>query len=127
MRVAADHLRQLPREIVRVVDAGVAAEAAVRRHEMRGVADDENAAVLESLRHIGGGAPARVAVDAHRQVRLPTPARTSSIMRASLTSAAAFIAASGSRFGSPSVLTPRKPTRLERFMRKNPASTGLFT
>ena len=36
---------KLPRQIVRVVNTGVAAEAAVRRHQMRGVAREENPAL----------------------------------------------------------------------------------
>ena len=65
---ALEHQRELPGEIVRVVDAGIAAEAAVRRHQMRGVAGQEDAAVLEMARHVGGRAPARDAVDLDRQV-----------------------------------------------------------
>src|SRR5690606_33162033 len=49
-RPAFQYHRELPREIVRVLHARVAAETAVRRHDVRGVAGEENAPVLKARR-----------------------------------------------------------------------------
>ena len=60
-----------------IVYAGIAAEAAIGRHEMRGIAGDEDAPVAELARDIGRGAPARHAVDlAPGKSGTPAPART---------------------------------------------------
>jgi hypothetical protein len=60
---AFEHHCQLPSEVVGIMDTRVAAETAVGRHEVCGVADDEDAPALELARHVGGCAPARHAID----------------------------------------------------------------
>ena len=57
----------------------------------------------------------------------PTPVRTCPIRVASLMSAAALAAATGSAAGSPTVLMTRKPEVCARFIRKNPLMAGFFT
>ena len=56
----------------------------------------------------------------------PMPERTISISRLSLMSAAAFAAATGSTFGSPTVFTPRKPGWQSLANRKKPPNTELL-
>ena len=65
---ALEHQRQLPREIVGIVNARVAAEAAIGGHQVSGVAGQEDAPVAKPARHVGGGTPARDAIDLHGQV-----------------------------------------------------------
>src|SRR5256884_8346282 len=60
----------LPRKIVRVVNSRVATEAAVGRHQMCGVAGDEDAFVLEFLRDVRGRVPAGVAIYPDREIRI---------------------------------------------------------
>jgi hypothetical protein len=67
--VAVDDETELPGEIVRIVNAGIAAETTVRRHEMRGVADDEDPPILKPLRHGRRCAPARETVDSDLEIR----------------------------------------------------------
>jgi hypothetical protein len=50
---------ELPGQVVRVMDPGVAAVAAVGRHRVRGVADEEHVPAPEAVRHLGGGLPAQ--------------------------------------------------------------------
>ena len=45
--------REFPREIVRILNTGIAAEAARGRHKMRGVADEECPAVSKAIGDIG--------------------------------------------------------------------------
>jgi hypothetical protein len=54
---------------VRVVNSGVAAEAAVRRHQVRCIAGDEDATFLKLLRDISRRTPPRVAIDLDFQIR----------------------------------------------------------
>ncbi len=56
----------------------------------------------------------------------PMPERTISVSRASLMSAAALAAATGSTFGSPTVLTPRNPDWQSLAKRKKPPNTELL-
>ena len=60
--------RELPREVVGVLDPGVAAEAAVGGHDVRGVARQEHAAVGEARRHVGLRLPVGDVEDLHGQV-----------------------------------------------------------
>src|SRR6516165_5108098 len=53
---------------MRVLYAGIAAESAVRRYHVRGVAGQENAAVLKALRDIGLCLPGRDVVDDNRYI-----------------------------------------------------------
>jgi hypothetical protein len=53
----------LPGEIVRILHAGIATEAAHRRHHMRSVADEKHAALLEALRRFGDRVPRRGVFD----------------------------------------------------------------
>ena len=68
---AMNHQRKLPREVVRVVDAGIAAEPAVGRHHVGRVAGQEDPARLVALGHVGGGHPFRDVVDLHGKARHP--------------------------------------------------------
>ena len=68
-----EHERELPGQVVCVLDAGIAAEAAVRRHQVGGVAGEEDATVLKAARHVGGRPPPREPGDLHRQVRVRRP------------------------------------------------------
>ncbi len=63
------HHRKFPGEVVRIVNTGVATEAAIRRHEVRGVPANKDAPVLKPLRDVGRRAPARAAVDFHVEIR----------------------------------------------------------
>ena len=60
---------ELPGEIVRIMDSGIAAKAAVRRHYVGGVASDEHPPHTIAARHVGDRAPAGDAVDLYRDVR----------------------------------------------------------
>ncbi len=66
---ALEHQGQLPREIVRVLNAGIAAEAAHRRHDMRGIADQKHPAFREPLGNFGNRAPRRDVLDFDLGVR----------------------------------------------------------
>ena len=46
------HHRQLPRQVVSVVDPGVTAKAAIGRHQMRGIAGQKHAPLAEAPRHV---------------------------------------------------------------------------
>jgi hypothetical protein len=50
--------RELPREVVRVVDAGVAPKSAGGRHDVRGVTDQEHPALAEPISDLTGDLPA---------------------------------------------------------------------
>ena len=64
------HERELPREVVRILDAGVAAEAAGGGHGVCRIACDEDAALLEHLGCVRHGAPLVPRLQAHFQVRV---------------------------------------------------------
>ena len=64
---SAEHF---PGEVVRVVDARVAAEAAIRRHQVGRISGDEDAALTESLRDACRCAPTASAIDAYREIRV---------------------------------------------------------
>ena len=66
--VALDDRRELPGEVVRVLDAGVAAEAAVGRYDVRGVAREEHPARLEALGAVRLGLPGSDVDELHRHV-----------------------------------------------------------
>ena len=61
-------VRELPGEVVRVLKARVAAEAAVGRDDVRGVAGEEHAAGAEALGAVGLGPPVGDVDDLHRDV-----------------------------------------------------------
>src|SRR6185312_8071869 len=54
---AADHRFELPTEIGGIADAGIHAEAAIRRMDMRGVAGEEHATQAEAIGDQGASAP----------------------------------------------------------------------
>ena len=62
--------RELPGEVVPILHARVAAEAAGRRHVVRGVADDEDTPVLQRRRPLGTGVPALDVLDLDRDLRI---------------------------------------------------------
>src|SRR5207247_920122 len=66
--LALDDRGQLPREVVRVLDAGVAAEAAVWRYDMRGITRQEHAALAQPLGPVRLGLPVGDVHDLHRHV-----------------------------------------------------------
>ncbi len=70
-RVALHCPRELPGEVVRVVDAGVPSEASVRRHHVRRVAHEEDAAIRVARRDVRARAPTRHSVDPHLEIRHP--------------------------------------------------------
>ncbi len=55
---AVKHGRKLPREVLAVVNAGVSAVTAIRRHDVRGVARQEDAPLLEAVGNVGHRLPA---------------------------------------------------------------------
>ena len=69
-RVSLNDQSELPRKIVRVVNSRVATEPAVGRHQVCGVAGDEDAFVLEFLRDVRGRVPAGVAIYPNREIRI---------------------------------------------------------
>jgi hypothetical protein len=54
---AARHVRQLPRQVVSVLDARVPTECTCRRHQVRGVANEKRAPFAEPVGHTGGDRP----------------------------------------------------------------------
>ena len=63
------HQRQLPGQVMHILHTGGGAFSAVGRHLVRGVAGNENAAVLHVGHYIYGGLPGQHADDAHRYLR----------------------------------------------------------
>jgi hypothetical protein len=66
--VAPDDRGKLPCEVERVLDAGVAPEAAVRRHDVRRVAREKHAALVKPLGPVRLGLPVGDVNDLHRHV-----------------------------------------------------------
>ena len=66
--MALQHPGQFPREVVRVVDTGVAAKTAVGRHYVSGVTGQEDAALAEALGNIGPRLPVHHVLDGYRNV-----------------------------------------------------------
>ena len=67
-RGAVQHVLELPRQVERVLDARVPAEPSGRRHHVRRVARDQDAALGEALRPVGGRRPALDVLDLYGQV-----------------------------------------------------------
>src|SRR5690242_15850424 len=65
---ASQDARELPSQVMDVLNARVAAETAGRRHYMCGVPGDEYAIGLQPLGDLGGGFPMHDAVDRYRNV-----------------------------------------------------------
>ncbi len=70
VRSAVQDVRELPREVVPVLHAAVAAEPARRRHDVRRVAGDEHAAFLQPRRVLGRRRPALDVLDLDRDLRV---------------------------------------------------------
>ena len=124
--VALDHRGQLPGEVERVLDAHVAAEAAVGRDDVRRVAGEEHAAVAEPLGAGRLGPPVGDVDDLHRHVgrrsRCAGIPSARSLVSPDWTSIAESCVTS-----APTVLMTRKPVPPLRSSRKNPRSSGLCT
>src|SRR5690606_27646240 len=67
--LALQHHGELPREIGGVLHAGVASEAAGRRHDVRRVAGEKYAALAKGGGALGGGLPGRDVLDLDLEVR----------------------------------------------------------
>ncbi len=66
---ALEHEGELPGQVVRVLHAGVAAEAAVGRHRVGGVPGQEDPPLAVALGAVGDGTPGRDVLDGHRDLR----------------------------------------------------------
>jgi hypothetical protein len=123
---AFEHHRQLPGEVVGIMDTRVTAEPAVGRHEVCSVADDEDAPALELARHVGGCAPAGHAIDLDVEVG-HAGAGAHQFDQPLLPGVGTELAAlTGSTFGSPMVFTTMRPDWQSFRRRKNPPNIGLL-
>jgi len=68
VRFAVKHGRDLPGQVLRILNAQIHAKAAARRGLMRGVADEEYVAAAEAVRHHGRAVPEVDAEDFHGKV-----------------------------------------------------------
>ena len=103
------HERKLPRQVVAVVNASIAAVTAIWRHQVRGVSREKNAAVAEPPCDVGSGSPAGDAVYLDCEVGHTRPcSHETATSCSSRMSEAGSLDASG-RDVSPAVFTTRKP------------------
>src|SRR5829696_4206451 len=73
-RRAVDDCFELPRQVVRVLDAGIAAEPAGRRHDMRTVTDEQDAPFLVAVGHGRSRFPWTDVHNVDLQISSPGPA-----------------------------------------------------
>ena len=123
--LAAQDGRELPGQVVGVVDAGVAAEAAGRGHHVGRVAREEGPPLLEPLGPVGHRAPALDVLDLHVDVRIAE--RAPHVLDAARLARVLPGLVLRTPSSSTVELTTRNPASPASENRKNPVSRGWNT